>query len=442
MMTSRLPVRRLLRDESGMISVWYVMMAMTMLAIGGFAIDHSRVMAEQVRLQVAADASAHAAAWSLVDFDPEGNIPAQLAAARNLGMRYAADNLGSGRPTSILTSDIEFGKWNEATRTFTSSGSSFDDAVRVTSRRASSRSDALPTTYLGLVGLASFDVTMQSVFQLKLQPCQDDGIAACGKVELSSNNTFEEGYCVHGNAGVNLQTDNNFKKGTILSMPKKSMAGFDFSKNPGSEDAFRQATYCPREVSAIPDLISEFRACEGAMVEDWCSGAYVDLKDNRADFDPSMIVPNAFHYVGCKNKQLFFSGGTYRNAIIQSPCAIQFRAGVVLEDVVVISESTDKAAFSSPNGGSGIQIGKDDSCTPGGGAILITPGGMSFASGINLSGAQLIAGGDVEFSAQGSGVYGGQISAGGNVVSTSNIHFGPCGYDPDTLGTLYPVMRQ
>ena len=435
-------VHRTIREEAGTVSVWWVMTAMLILSIGGFAIDHSRVMAEQVRLQVAADASAHAAAWALVDFDPDGDVAAQLAAAKAAGLRYAADNLGDGRPSSILAPDIEFGKWNQAARSFTATPSGFGDAVRVTSYRTTSRSDALPTTYLGLVGLDSFDVRMQSIFQLKLQPCQEDGIAACGKVDLSSGNKFDEGYCVHGNTGVELQNGNIFANGTIVSTPRKAMLNASFESNPGLEEAFRQATYCPREVKAIPNVIETFKNCEAALVKDWCSGTSVDLSGNRDDFEPSMIVPNAYHWVGCKNKQLFFSGGTYQNAIIHTDCAVQFRAGVILENVVVISDSTDKAAFGSPNGGSGIQIGKDDDCKPGGGAMLITPGGMSFASGINLSGSQLIAGKNVEFSAQGSGVNGGQISAGGDVISTSNIHFGPCGYDADTVGTLYPVMRQ
>ena len=435
---------RSFRDEDGVVSVWYVLMAMTILAIGGFAIDHSRVLAEQTRLQVAADAAAHAAAWELVHFDPKGDVPAQLAAARKKGMEYAAANLGAGRPTSILSPDIEIGTWDNTKRTFTATSAKVD-AVRVTSYRIDSRSDPLPTTYLGLVGLKSFDLAKASVFQLQLPACAMDGITACNKVQISSGNKFDSGYCVHGNKGVEMNNGNIFEPGVIVSMPKLSMLVGSTASNTGLEEALRQTTYCPAEATAggINDSIEKLKKCDSDIVKGWCTGVVDDsLKSNRADLNPTMVGGGKFYNVGCKNKQLFLDGGTYTNAIILTDCAVQFRAGVVLENVIVISLSTDKAAFSSPNGGSGIKIGKDDSCKPGGDALLITPGGMQFASGINLSGGQLIAGGNVEFSAQGSGVRGGQITAGGSVVSTSNIHFGPCPNSGAVMGTLYPVMRQ
>ena len=441
------PAPRLANDllkEDGFVSVWNVMIVMTMLAIGGFAIDHSRVVAEQTRLQVAADAAAHAAAWDLVDFDPDGDIDAQLAAARDAGMVYAAANLGDGRPSSILGPDIEFGFWDDAAKAFTKSSSNVD-AVRVTSYRVSSRSDPLPTTYLGLVGLKSFDLAKDSVFQLQLPACAMDGITACNKVELSSGNKFDSCYCVHGNQGVELNNGNIFEPCVTVSMANLSTLVGSTASNPGLDEALRQTSYCPAEATSagITETIDNLTSCKEEITKNMCGAGTVDLKNNRVDLNPGMLTENAYHEVGCKNKQLFLDPGTYENAIIHTDCAVQFRGGVILENVVIISESTDKAAFGSPRGNTGgVQIGKDDDCAPGGDALLITPGGMSFAAGITLSGGQLIAGGDVEFSAQGSGVDGGQITAGGSVVSTSNIHFGPCGYNDNVLGTLYPVMRQ
>ena len=426
-------------EEDGVVSVWQIMTAITIFMIGGFAIDHSRVMSEQIRLQVASDTAAHAAAWALTELDEKQDIATQLAAARADAMRLAADNLGQGRDEAILAPDVQFGTWNAATRTFAEATSGVN-AVRVTSRRTSDRNNALPTTYLGLVDLPSFNVAAETVFTLQMPACARDGIAACGTVQLSSGNKFDSGYCLHGNKGVSLNNGNQFDPGTIVSLPNMGLLDVpSVESNPGLDDALRRATYCPPITQNISEYIENLKNCDVDLVRDWCVAGVVKI-NSRDDLSPADLTPNAYHYVTCKNKQLFLDGGTYRNAIIHTPCSVQFRAGAVLEDVVIVSESVDKAAFSSPRGGGGIQIGRDDNCAPGGNAMLITPGGMQFAAGIQLSGAQLVAGKNVEFSAQGSGVHGGQISTGGDVISTSNIHFGPCPRGGKVEGSLLPVM--
>ena len=434
-------VRRFRREEDGIASVWHIMMAISMLAIGGFAIDHSRVMSEQIRLQVAADTTAHAAAWALIDLEGSEDPDERIEQARRAGMVYATTNLQSGRGEAIIGSDIQFGQWNQTTRTFTESETDID-AVRVVSRRTSDRKNPLPTTYLGLVDLPSFNVAAQAVFQLEVAGCPGRGMLAMGMVDISSGSTFESGYCVHGQNGVDMGNGNVFQAGTVVSMPSLDLLDGSTEGNPGLEEALRRDRQNPPELWNIPALMDSIQAGNEAATGDWYTTEVAPTVDVKGDLSPTDLKQGSYQEVTCKGKHMFIgpgpAGEIYENVVIRTTCAVTFRAGVRLENAVIMSESMDKKAFSAP---SGLSIGKDDTCAEGGNVLLITTGGMEFASKIEMHGSQLIAGGDVQFSASGTGVYGGQILAGGNIYSTSNLHFGPCPRMGHVISTMEPVMR-
>ena len=456
--------KRFVEEEDGITSVWHLMTMMTVLAIGGFAIDHSRVMSEQLRLQVAADTTAHAAAWAIVDLDEDGDVPAQLAAARAAGMVYANDNLDQGRGDAILASDIQFGTWDQATRTFTERSVDID-AVRVMSRRTTGRQNPLPTTYLGLVSLDSFDVAADAVFQLEMPKCAKDGMMAMGEVNISSGSTFESGYCIHGQTGVDLQNGNTFMPGTVVSMPDLSMLDGSTDGNTGLAEALRQERHNPPELWNVTATMDAIEAGESAATGKWYdatqSVTVTPFKGNadrapdgtyKGDLLPSHLTEYAFNNVECKGNTLFIGAepvlnadGTtspvtaiFSNVVIRTSCPVTFRQGVRLENAVVMSDSLSSKAFSAP---SGLTIGKDDTCADGGNVLLITPGSMEFASKIQMHGSQLIAGGDIDFSASGQGVYGGQMLAGGDINSTSGLKFGPCPRGAHVLATMRPMMR-
>ena len=456
------PVRiphRLLHEEDGIVSAWHIVMAITMLAIGGFAIDHSRVMSEQLRLQVAADTTAHAAAWAIIDLDEEGDVPAQLAEARDAGMVYANANLRSGRGDAILGADIQFGSWNQSTRVFTEKSSGID-AVRVVSRRTSERGNALPTTYLGLVSLPSFNVAAEAIFQVEVPMCARDGMMAMGQVNISSGSTFESGYCIHGELGVELQNGNTFHPGTIVSMPDLSLLNGSTAGNQGLDEALRVERHDPPELWDIVATMDAIEAGEKPATGEWYDPSnkisVTPWKGNedkapagtyKGNLLPSHLTQGAIHDVACKGNWLYIgpeddsSGATikFENVVIRTSCPVSFKSGVVMENVVIMSESVSDKAFTAP---SGLTVGRNDTCADGGNVLLITTGGMDFASKIDLHGSQLIAGRDINFSAQGSGVFGGQVLAGGDINSTSNLHFGPCPRGGHVVATMRPVMRQ
>ena len=77
-------------------------------------------------------------------------------------------------------------------------------------------------------------------------------------------------------------------------------------------------------------------------------------------------------------------------------------------------------------GASGSTFGADDDCAPGGGAQVITLGGMRFPCGLGIFGSQLLAQGDVEFAARADGIQGASIVAGGEIDATSNSTMALC----------------
>ena len=124
-----------------------------LVGIAGLAIDLGYVLFVQADLQAAADAAALAAASSLDDED----------AASDLALEYAEKNLPSAEYGNILVaSDVEFGNWDDATRTFTLGGASVN-AVRVTTRRAQENGNAVSMFFAQAVGFATRDVVADSI---------------------------------------------------------------------------------------------------------------------------------------------------------------------------------------------------------------------------------------------------------------------------------------
>ena len=94
--------------------------------------------------------------------------------------------------------------------------------------------------------------------------------------------------------------------------------------------------------------------------------------------------------------------------------------------LIVINTSTDADSFKAS---SGLTVGRDDGCGAGGGAQLITLGGMNFPSDLQVYGGQLVAAGDVDFEARANGIEGISIVAGGEIDGTSFMNMGFCGGD-------------
>jgi Flp pilus assembly protein TadG len=142
---------RFWRDERGAGTVFMVAMLPAFLVIAGLAIDAANAFRTRAILQGAADAASLAATLALPDTN------AATAAAVN----YAQMNLPNSGAV-LAAADVESGHWDAATHTFTK-GAVPLNSVRVTTRMTAAGGNALPTTFLNLIGVDHWDISTQAV---------------------------------------------------------------------------------------------------------------------------------------------------------------------------------------------------------------------------------------------------------------------------------------
>ena len=147
-------VRRFLGDERGSGTVFMLCMLPMFLSLSGLAILGASAFGTQTVLQAAADSAALAGGAAL----PQGATAAQQAA-----IAYAQMNLPVAINGNVLaSSDFTTGTWDGATHTFTPGGAA-PNAVSVILRRSLSNGNALPATFLSLIGINTINVAAKSV---------------------------------------------------------------------------------------------------------------------------------------------------------------------------------------------------------------------------------------------------------------------------------------
>lgn len=152
-----------------------------LIAFASLAIDLSRVYVVRSELQLAADAAARYGATGMAT---NFSIAAAYAADA------ANDNKADGTPVALNTAtDVEFGMWNAANRTFVAlSGParSAANAIRVTARRTSATGNAVPLFFARVVGRSQFDV-IASAIATKGAPGLNYGMMGISEVEMEGN---------------------------------------------------------------------------------------------------------------------------------------------------------------------------------------------------------------------------------------------------------------
>lgn len=138
--------------------VWSVVALLALTAFCSLAVDYGRVQLAKSELQHAADAAARYAGTGL---------SAGTAEARRRAVAAAADNKADGTPVALdADNDVEFGTWNEQTRTFAPLSGAAEagaNSMRVTARRTAARGNPVPLMLAQVVGRSSCDVHASSV---------------------------------------------------------------------------------------------------------------------------------------------------------------------------------------------------------------------------------------------------------------------------------------
>jgi hypothetical protein len=426
-------------QQDGTMTIMGLFFVLISLMVGGLAVDFSKVIAYRSQLQVAADATAHAA---LISRDTMSEDE-----AKELALEIGEMNLPSEvHGNAIQASDIEFGYWDADSQTFTpTSGST--SAVRVRAQKLAERSNAVSTHLLHIVGVDEFDVLAPSIYSTYSPTCLQEGFAAENSVVLRSNNSFYDGFCIHSNGTVSLRNNNYFEEGTIVSMPDLAnldIPGSGMEQNTGLAEALTTGQYELKVVDQVdvmladladvgplhtPDYVYGSLAYQVTLTASSSSNGKGKGKGNSGSSDKKIsvsdLVQNRTNALTCDDgDEITIEDGTYEEVVFITNCDLKFDQGVVLQDAIFATTSTSDTSMTSP---SGFQLGSDDACSPGGGAILVTAGGVKFAAKLQVYGGQIIAKTDIDFTANANGVEGASFLAGNEISGTSNTEMRFCG---------------
>ncbi|MES2968778.1 MAG: pilus assembly protein TadG-related protein [Pseudomonadota bacterium] len=413
-----------IRNEQGGITVLSLFFLITFIMLGGLAIDVTNVMTARTQLQVAADAAAHAALLAREDMSEDEAISAGVAMAM---LNMPADRFGD-----VLTVDeVSFGVWDADAQTFTPQPGA-KNAVLVLPKRTETAGNPVATYLLHLVGLDAWNLHVQAIFTTYHPTCFREGFVARDVVDLQSNNSYSNGFCIHSNEHVSLNSNNYFEPGTVVSMPDENdidLPNSGFKTNEGLEQALRSGSYHIRVLDQIDDIIAGLESLNTEVLPTYITGlapANIVTLNSKKAINATMLVPGRLHTMTCSG------GGAANieaNTLVSSialvtNCAIKFGQGVILQDTVIATTNTGAKSLTAA---SGLQVGRNDSCATGGGAQLVTMGGMDFPADLKVYGGQLLAANDINFSANANGIEGASFVAGGTISGTSNMAMGFCG---------------
>lgn len=411
--------RDFLRANDGSTTVMSLFSFITLAGVSAIAIDVTHVYNERIELQIAADMAAHAAIYNRETMDADDAKAAAIALVRH--------SLPPEHAGHLLTADtIGFGRWEDGEFVYDEESNS---AVRVQTARSAELGNEVFSFLAQWIGQDSWDVRANSTFMTYRPMCFREGFVADGVVDIQSNNSYLRGFCLHSNEYVSLNSNNTFEPGTVVSMPdlaELDLPNSGFRSNDGLEAALRTGAYRLRILNDLDEIFDGLRTADETYTPDYITSTDIQyVYDRRPDTDD--FLPNHVTIHTCQGSRATIGAGAsnvLRDVVIVSECEIKFANGIQLENVVIATTSTSATSF---NSSSGLVVGRDDSCAEGGGAQLLTYGGMNFASDLHMFGGQLIAMGDIEFAANANGIEGASMVAGGQVDGTSNMNMGFCG---------------
>jgi len=411
---------RFLKDDSGFVSTYGLTLLASMIALGGIALDVSNAYRMRNYLQVTADAAAHAALYTR---DTDTRTTAVQRAMDVVETFLPADIYGQ----VITASDIQFGTWDSAGQTFTPDSTS-KSAVLVNTAQIADRQNSVGTYMLRLIGFDSWNVRRASVFETYMPTCFREGFVAQDLVDLQSGNTYTNGFCIHSNDHVEVNSNNFFADNTVVSMPDRTNIGLPtsgFESNDGLQDALRDGAYQIRILNRLAGIIDSLYDPMSDYLPDYITSDIVEILPSKnaelTDFTPGRI--HTFTCAGGAALQIP-NNTTLTDIVLVTDCKVQFGQGVILDNTVIASSNTDPKSI---NAASGVQVGRDDHCAPDGGSQILTMGGIDVPAALKVYGGQLIAQGNIEFSAEANGIEGASFISGATISGTSNMTMGFCG---------------
>ncbi len=398
----------LAKDESGSVSIMAAACLLILLLTLGLVIDFGFAFNMRNQLQRSADAAALAGASQLGN---NTNVRSEANQFAELNMRAAAHG------DVLANADIRIGSWNSDTRVFTNAGNP-ENAVQVTTRLTSGTGNAVPAFFGPLAGISGYNVVTRAV-AVNAGPsenCLYSGLIANGKVLSGSSNIFSAGFCIHGEDGVKVGSQNEFHPGVEVSMPDLSdlEEGSNNNGTPpnGLDNALVQRPLIPVAALNINSTINDMKNGNFLQWPDYLNGITQYVEDLPGDPQPGTlyIVENVVDFGSHADVQNF---------------------GVVgLEEVKVGSNSTIKNAllvsFKTLDIGSNVLVGDSDFCNSHDGEVfLASPELVKTGSNVSMIGAQILTGalGDFGSNLQYTSV---NVQAAGDIKVGSQLNMTGC----------------
>jgi hypothetical protein len=410
-------------DESGVATVWSLGFTIVFIMIGGLAIDVGNAFRDRNLLQATADAAALAGVHNI------NNATTARADANAIALaNMPVANFG----TVLDDANILIGTWNHSTRVFTETNVN-PDAIRVLARQETNNGNPVATFFLKLIALDRWNISAAATAQGFYRQCHHDGMIAGGTVQLSSNNSFVNNYCIHGEQGVQVSSNNTFQNGvkvTMYDLDDFQMPNSGFQTNTGLQPALGEDFIRPvlalKAAAIVTSLGNPASNYQPANV----SPSSTVVTHAKNSFNSGNLVQNRVNTVTCSGNQQIAINTNVSNVVFVTNCRINFGTGVVLTNSVFATSST---VGNSVLGGQNMQLGANDNCADGGGSQIVTAGGVSFPAGSKLYGSQVISGENIHIAAQGNGIQGSSFQAAGDIQQTSNGGFGLCNGNTDPL---------
>jgi len=441
----RAAMSRIFIDEAGSGTVMGLLWFILLVGICGLAVDITDGLRNRTMLQATADTSALAAAIDLPD----------QAAVKATGVAYSAANMGTDiNGWVVLPNDVVAGAWDEDARAFTPAsqvplGTPLN-AVYVMAQRTNTNSNPLPVNFLRIIGLDRWNVRAQAVAEKFHPPCLNDGLIARHEVHISSNNSFVNYICVHGQKGVKIQSNNYFDETVRVSMydlDTLQLPSSGLDSNTGLDNALTEGSLDPRDVNHVDAIMASLIDPTSAKFADYVPDFITFIPDSNGNivvntvdekFDLSTANPGEIYHVDCKpNKNATIPNNSHvDNVIIIAECELHIGSDATVTNSVLGSRSggngsTDKANVAAA---AKVQLGLPDNCAPLGGVMILSNATIHTASSTKIDGVQMIAAGDIELGAADMGINGISAQSGQDITLTSNNEFGLCS------GNVNPVL--
>ncbi|PWJ18087.1 pilus assembly protein TadG-related protein [Jannaschia seohaensis] len=411
-------------DESGGITVFGLFLFMACCGMAGLALDVSHAFLTRTKLQAAADSAAHAA------------LVARQTQTETEAAQIALDVVERSLPAAangqvITTDDVVFGLWDETLRTFVASTGA-KDAVMVDTARIEARGNPVGAFLLRIVGQDSFSVLRKSVAYTFEPRCMLEGFVGEEYVDVTSNNYYTQGFCIHSNGYVEVSSNNTYEEGVIVSMPDRNdivLPSSGWESNDGLREAMRDSYYEINAAERVAIMRAGLTDPTSPIYPDYLTTHFPVTLSWQSVIDETTWQPGRIHEVTCNssNQRVRVAGGTVlRRGVLITNCEVAFGADAAAEDVNLVTTSP---SLDSITGASGIRMGLDDDCAPGGGAQFFTLGGMRVPASFRIFGSRVIAGGPVSFVADTGGIDGAHVVSDAYVSATAGGTIGFCGVE-------------